>query len=89
MLTAAELKLSGIEARLYELIWKRTVATQMSNAQVSLTTALIEVTDTKTDAIATFRASGREVIFPLPEPTWKGRTIRQRRWTIKTSHCRR
>ena len=64
MHTAAELQLSGVEARLYDLIWKRTVATQMANAQVSLSTALIEVQDTKTDQTAVFRASGREVIFP-------------------------
>ena len=64
MLTSSELNLSGIEARLYDLIWKRTVATQMANARVSLTTALIEVVDEQTGEIAVFRASGREVIFP-------------------------
>jgi DNA topoisomerase I len=63
MLTASELKLSGIEARLYDLIWKRTVATQMANAQVSFTTATIEVQDPKTGESALFRASGREVVF--------------------------
>jgi DNA topoisomerase-1 len=51
------LSLSGAEARLYDLIWKRTVATQMASARLRLTTATIAVTD------ALFRASGRTVLF--------------------------
>ena len=46
------------ERRLYDLIWKRTVATQMANARLKFTTATIEVED------AVFRASGRNVLFP-------------------------
>ncbi len=51
------LPLSGAEARLYDLIWKRTVATQMANARLKLTTATIAVEN------ALFRASGRTVLF--------------------------
>jgi len=52
------LPLSGDERRLYDLIWKRTVATQMANARLRFTTATIAVDD------ALFRASGRTVLFP-------------------------
>lgn len=52
------LPLSGEERRLYDLIWKRTIATQMANARLKFTTATIAVEDTL------FRASGRTVLFP-------------------------
>lgn len=52
------LPLSGDERKLYDLIWKRTVATQMTNARLRFTTATISVED------ALFRASGRTVLFP-------------------------
>ena len=58
MLPVDRLPLHGTEARLYDLIWKRTVATQMANAQLKLVTATIAVDD------ALFRASGRTVLFP-------------------------
>jgi len=58
MLPVDELPLSGEERRLYDLIWKRTVATQMANARLRFTTATIAVAD------ALFRASGRTVLFP-------------------------
>jgi DNA topoisomerase I len=64
MRTAQELGLKGREAAVYELIWKRTVATQMANARLASTTARLEVTDPETGAVIRFRASGREVIFP-------------------------
>ncbi len=64
MATASELGLSGPESRLYELIWKRTVATQMANARVATTTAHLEVQDPADGRVARFRASGREVVFP-------------------------
>lgn len=57
MLPVDELRLSGDERRLYDLIWKRTVATQMANARLRFTTATIAVED------ALFRASGRTVLF--------------------------
>ncbi|MBV7329697.1 type I DNA topoisomerase [Chloroflexi bacterium TSY] len=57
MLPADRLPISGQEHKLYDLIWKRTVATQMANAQLRFTTATIQVHD------AIFRASGRNVLF--------------------------
>jgi DNA topoisomerase-1 len=58
MPTAEELHLSGHEYALYDLIWKRAMATQMADAQLRLTTVLITVED------AEFRAAGRQVMFP-------------------------
>jgi DNA topoisomerase I len=54
----AELPLSGSEARLYDLIWKRMMATQMADARIELVTAHIDAAD------ARFRARGRRVVFP-------------------------
>lgn len=58
MPTADELNLDGQDYALYDMIWKRTMATQMADARLKLTTVLIAVED------AEFRASGRQVIFP-------------------------
>lgn len=58
MRTAEELGLSGREAKLYELIWKRTVASQMADARLTQSTARIAADD------AVFRASGRRIDFP-------------------------
>ncbi|MCD4687015.1 MAG: type I DNA topoisomerase [Anaerolineae bacterium] len=58
MPTADELDLDGREYALYDLIWKRTIATQMADARLRLTTAIITVDD------ADFRASGKQVLFP-------------------------
>jgi len=57
MLPADQLPISGREHQLYDLIWKRTVATQMANARLRFTTVSITVGD------AIFRASGRTVLF--------------------------
>ena len=46
------------EAKLYELIWKRTMACQMADAQVQRTT--VQVSDGK----AGFQASGKSILFP-------------------------
>lgn len=62
MKTKEELNLKGQEAALYDLIWKRTVATQMAEARLRFVTATIETGSGK-DA-ATFRATGRTTIFP-------------------------
>jgi len=58
MPTSSELGLSDVEAALYDLIWKRTMATQMADARLRLVGANIEADD------ATFRANGRRVEFP-------------------------
>ena len=58
MKTAAELNLAGREKDLYDLIWKRTVASQMADARITQLSALIAADD------ALFRASGRRIDFP-------------------------
>ncbi|MEX2401354.1 MAG: type I DNA topoisomerase [Rhodothermales bacterium] len=62
MKTKDELTLTGIEGALYDLIWKRTVASQMADARLRLITAHIEAGEG--DEAARFRASGRTVEFP-------------------------
>ncbi|MFN9081603.1 MAG: type I DNA topoisomerase [Planctomyces sp.] len=58
MRTAEELGLSGPEYRLYQMIWKRTMATQMADALLRFDTVTIAAGD------AEFRATGRTVEFP-------------------------
>lgn len=50
--------LTGIELDLYDLIWKRTVATQMKEAKQIHITASIQVEE------AVFRAKGKRIEFP-------------------------
>ncbi|MEP7218759.1 MAG: DNA topoisomerase, partial [Bacteroidota bacterium] len=57
MPTSSDLRLDGMDAALYDLIWKRTMATQMADARLRLVSATITVGD------ATFRANGRRVEF--------------------------
>ncbi len=62
MRTVAQLGLSGDEARLYDLIWKRTVATQMAPCIEShVTVRLHAVAGEET---ARFRAAGKTIVFP-------------------------
>jgi DNA topoisomerase-1 len=58
MRTAEELGLSGREAALYDLIWKRMMATQMADAQRRTVQATIQASD------AEFQASGKSTVFP-------------------------
>ena len=58
MKTGEELGLNGGELKLYELIWKRTMATQMAEARLRFQTVTIVSED------AEFRATGRHVEFP-------------------------
>ncbi|MGO2773089.1 type I DNA topoisomerase [Brachybacterium tyrofermentans] len=53
--------LSGDEFRLYELIWKRTVASQMADAKG--TTSTVELQLEQKDRTATFRAAGTVITF--------------------------
>ena len=55
-------QLSGRAFELYDLIWKRTVASQMEDAKVSTTTARIEVAPVEGKTIE-FTASGTVVTF--------------------------
>ena len=50
------------EAKLYELIWKRTVASQMASAELEQTTADIDVTG-KNSTPYQFRATGTVMLF--------------------------
>ena len=54
-------QLSGDEFRLYDLIWKRTVASQMADAKG--TTSTVELTLAANDRTATFRAAGTVITF--------------------------
>jgi DNA topoisomerase-1 len=65
--------LSGRELKLYDLIWKRTIATQMANARLEFTnvTILADMSGSKAGAStdfafneATFKASGKKILFP-------------------------
>jgi DNA topoisomerase I len=56
--TPQETGLSGRELRLYDLIWKRTVATQMAEARQTNVTVQLQVED------ASFRATGKRIDFP-------------------------
>ncbi len=62
MKTRDELGLGGIDAALYDLIWKRTVATQMADARVRFTNVYLEAGEG--DDTARFRASGKTIEFP-------------------------
>ncbi|MEE8441907.1 MAG: type I DNA topoisomerase [Spirochaetia bacterium] len=53
-----ETELSGNERALYELIWKRTLASQMAEARKSSVTAKISVQE------AVFTATGTRILFP-------------------------
>lgn len=69
MKTVDQLGLSGREARLYELIWKRTVASQMAEARITQVSAQIVADGLATASgevagEAVFRASGKRVDFP-------------------------
>ena len=58
MKTPDELGLSGPEFKLYSMIWKRTMASQMAEAQLKFLSVTITADD------AHFRATGRQVVFP-------------------------
>lgn len=62
MKTARELGLSSVEAKLYDLIWKRTVATQMADARLRMVSAQIEAGSG--DDSGLFRAQGKTIEFP-------------------------
>jgi len=78
MQTADELGLSGGEARLYDMIWKRTMATQMPDARLRFDTVTITASlppspsgrgaggegDALNASTTEFRATGRHVEFP-------------------------
>jgi len=62
MKTKEELGLEGIQGALYDLIWKRTVATQMADARVRYINVYFEAD--AGEETARFRASGKRIDFP-------------------------
>lgn len=58
MPTAHELGLKGRDYKLYDIIWKRTLACQMADAHQRFTTVTIDVED------AIFKSIGKQIIFP-------------------------
>jgi DNA topoisomerase I len=54
--------LSGREYKLYDLIWKRTIATQMAEAELEFTNVTITAEKDKTKA--DFKTSGKKILFP-------------------------
>ncbi len=56
--TPQETGLGGRELQVYDLIWKRTVASQMAEARQTQITVLLQVED------AQFRSSGKRIDFP-------------------------
>ncbi len=67
-LTPASLRYKGLseeQFKLYELIWKRFVACQMTPAQWNITEAFIEAKNKKQPqtALGTFKATGRSLVF--------------------------
>ena len=56
--TPSETKLQGRDLSLYELIWKRTVASQMAEAKLTMINSEILVAD------AVFKSSGKSIDFP-------------------------
>ncbi|MCC6312180.1 MAG: type I DNA topoisomerase [Trueperaceae bacterium] len=63
MRTAQEHGLKGVEAAVYDLVWKRTVASQMADARLKFVTARINAGKAGMEEL-TFRATGRTVLFP-------------------------
>lgn len=50
------------ELKLYDLIWKRTIATQMAEAELEFTG--VTITAKNGDTTADFRSSGKKILFP-------------------------
>lgn len=63
MKTATQLGLQGDEKKLYDLIWKRTVASQMTDARMR-DVRVISTATLPDLPPAQFRSTGRQVLFP-------------------------
>ena len=57
-----EAGLSGDQFRLYDLIWKRTIATQMAQAELEFTNVTIKAE--ANGKVAEFKTSGKTIVFP-------------------------
>lgn len=75
------------EQKLYELIWKRTVASQMADAEIQKTSVEITIHPARPDKYATsideehFKAEGEVVIFEGFLKVWKTENARQQEFT--------
>lgn len=56
-------ELRGDELKLYELIWKRTIASQMKDAQMQSVQVKLDAASSTGDKVE-FSASGRSILFP-------------------------
>lgn len=54
--------LKDLEFKMYDLIWKRTIATQMAEAELEFTNVTIQAA--KGDTKADFKAHGKKIVFP-------------------------
>ena len=61
--TPNETGLDGRDLALYELIWKRTVASQMADARLTMLAVDLEAAAASASGPATFRASGKRIDF--------------------------
>ena len=61
--TPNETGLDGRDLALYELIWKRTVASQMADARLTMLAVDLEAAAVSASGPATFRASGKRIDF--------------------------
>ncbi len=59
-----ETGLSGIELALYDLIWKRTVATQMADSKQLSVAIVVDANVKGVEPRAQFQASGTRILFP-------------------------
>jgi DNA topoisomerase-1 len=57
-----EAGLSGDQFKLYDLIWKRTIATQMEQAELEFTNVTIKAE--ANGKVAEFKANGKTIVFP-------------------------
>ncbi len=62
--TPADTGLDGRDLALYELIWKRTVASQMAEARLTMLAVDLEAASADAAGPALFRASGKRIDFP-------------------------
>ena len=54
--------LKDLEFKMYDLIWKRTIATQMAEAELEFTNVTVQASNNGTKA--DFRANGKKILFP-------------------------
>ena len=76
------------ELRLYDLIWKRTIASQMADARLQRTTLEITAAGPAASRACSRRAARRSSSPASSAPTSKGATIRRASSAIRSRSCR-